>query len=209
METPKKAAGKKLAEEWQLASGSKVKVSRPKRTHSAEAQVRKSLADNFKYMSAAEIDGTVRQGMTLRQRLMRDKQQPLDSPGSVAFGKCYYQALRDLYADGNKVEVLLRPDPSLEVRQELVEAATAALKHLPNRSMLVQFLKVTTALNQAEFVGVLRWMMSLHPSASSDQLKSGLTVLETVARLKLHEKFPHEASLVKSKWDEILLEASQ
>ena len=99
METPKKAAGKKLAEEWQLASGSKVKVSRPKRTHSAEAQVRKSLADNFKYMSAAEIDGTVRQGMTLRQRLMRDKQQQLDSPGSVAFGKCYYQALRDLYAD--------------------------------------------------------------------------------------------------------------
>ena len=209
METPKKMAGKKLAEEWQLLSGSKAKVSRPKKTNSVDAQVRKSLADNFKNMSAAEIDGTVREGLTLRQRLMRDKQQQQEQPGSVAFGKCYYQSLRDLYADGNKVEALLCPDPSLAGRQELVEAATAALKHPPNRSLLVQFLKVTTTLNQAEFVGVLRWMMSLHPSASNDQLKSGLAVLETVSRLSLHEKFPHEASLAKSKWDEILLEAGQ
>ena len=206
METPKKA-GKKLTADWELASGSKPKGLRPKKVQSVDSQVRKSLADNFKNMSAADIDATVRQGMTLRQRLTHDKLQQQNNPGSLVFGKFYYQSLRDLYSSSNNTEALLKPDPSLEIRSELIDAAASALRHPPNRSFMVQILKSTPALNQAEYVGVLRWMMSLHPASSSDQLKSGLAVLEATARLKLHEKFEREASLVRAKWDEILLEA--
>lgn len=72
METPIKA-GLKLDAVWREKSASKTKATRPKKGASVDEQVRKSLVDNFKSLSSSEIHCAVREGMTLRERLRRDK----------------------------------------------------------------------------------------------------------------------------------------
>ena len=203
--TPKK--GKSLLEAgWAEVSGTK--PCRAKKGVDVEAQVRRSLLDNFRSFTAKETDGTLVEGLTLRQRLRKDKETKLQKGSAdVPFGRRYYEALRDMYAGKDRVEKLLAPQEGLKVRENLVEAATAALKHPPNRSLMVAFLSSTQTLNQAEVCGVFRWLLKLNPSASAEQLECCKAVLRAVARLKLQAALPHECGLVRSKFDEVLLQA--
>ena len=202
--TPKKS---KMSDAWEKATSSK-KAPRKKASPDIPSQVRKSLTDNFKDMNPAEVDCVLRDGLTLRQKLEEDKRKNAECPGSVSFGKLYYIQLRTLYSSSEKVEQKLVPDKSLAVRPEVLDAAAQALKHPPQRAPLVQLLSRVTELSQPELVGVLRWCLQLHPSSSADQLKSAKAVMACVSRLGLEKKFPNEISLMKDKFDEILVQAA-
>ena len=205
LQTPEKPGKSALDSSWHELSGKK--PPRNKRQPSVDEQVRKSLKDNFKSLGPKETDGTVRDGLTLRQRLRVDKERAQKDPKSVQFGRKYYDALRQLYADSERAEMCLKPDDTLAARPELLSAATAAMKHPPNRSLMLAFLQTAQELNRTEVVGIFRWFLKLHPASSSDQLEACKNVLEMVARLKLESKFETECKLVRDKFDEVLLQA--
>ena len=182
-------------------------TSLPRKDPNLASQVRKSLTDNFKALSPEEIDCTLRDGLTLRQRLQKDKEFNLQKAGSIHFGKHYYEELRQLYSDRTRPEKQLKPKPGLEIQEELMEAATAAMKHPPNRALLVHLLKSLPEVNQAEVVGIFRWLLQLHPAASMNQMESCKAVLDFVVRLDLKSAFPEEVNCMRPKFDEILLQA--
>lgn len=70
-----------------------------------DEQARKSLVDSFNSLSLGEIDCVV------RVRLRCDKMLNRAKPGSVAVGKLYCQALRELYADRSRQPTDLEAQP--------------------------------------------------------------------------------------------------
>ena len=201
---PKKS---KMDDAWDRATSGKKTLQRKKPSPDIATQVRKALTDNFRGMSSEELDGVLRDGLTLRQRLQQDKRQNAETPGSVQFGKLYYSELRALYSGSDKIEQKLVADKSLVVRPELLDVAARALRHPPQRATFVQLLARVSDLNQAETVGIPRWCLQLNPALSAEQLNSAKAVMQCVARLGLAAKFPTELNLMREKFDEILLQA--
>ena len=61
-----------------------------------------------------------------------------------------------------------------------------------------QHLKVSEVPNLKEACGILRWFLSLKPTASTEQLNCCMEVLRWVVRHNLHDKFHEKVQLVTS-----------
>ena len=170
-------------------------------------QVTKALQDNFKNFSEQEIDGTIVNGSSLRARLTKDKARNVASPGSVTMGRLYYNALKLEFASAESPTKRLQiKDPNLVVAPEVFQAMLASKKVPPQRQPMLQLLQnMTKKPNQSEVVGILRWMVQLTPSLSSEQYQGVIQTMRWVTRLDLDKNFKDEVNMCKGCFEEGLL----
>ena len=91
------------------------KVRTPPADRSLHNAVAKKLRDNFKSWPAVAIDGTLRDGLTLRQTLTADVQNHSADPAALPMGSSYYANLREKFKqdapDAQKFHVKHAEDP--------------------------------------------------------------------------------------------------
>ena len=167
---------------------------------STDKLVEKTLRDNFRGWSAVDVDGTQKNGLTLRQKLSADKRKCRADPGSIVMGATYYADLRKQYGSaGHAVSQLKVKDESEDVNPTLIAALRAAKSTTGRKSELLAWLAVGTDCNQKELVGIARMVLEQRPLVSSAQcelviqfmkfcVKGGHQAQEDIMRL-MHKQF--------------------
>ena len=109
-----------------LSAASKLAMEKEARRLSSQA-VRENLA--FKGFSAQQIHGTCINGLSLAEKVYKDKlASMMKAPGVPSFGSSYYRALASEYlcASGGRSEVVqVRPSEALACREGLVDGLVA------------------------------------------------------------------------------------
>ena len=167
-----KAPAQTLLEQDGRASGpsasTQTVVRRALKRQTSEAQAHKAIKDNFKGWSDLELNAVVYEDLNLFQRLRRDKRAKMDDP-SIPMGATYYRWLREKYSPENAHNNLLQvPSQDLPISEQLVTALADATKQSPSRELLAAWLLLDDEVNAREVVGILRFLLSLHPWLSSD-----------------------------------------
>lgn len=96
------------------------------RKRTVDQVVAKAIYDNFRSWTALQTDGVLVSGLTLRQRLAKDRQTALDAGDKkAAFGRKYDDMLKLSYApEGDPAGQLIVRDGSEEVCNRLSKALT-------------------------------------------------------------------------------------
>lgn len=116
-----------------------------------EEQVEKSLYDNFRTFTSTEIDGTVVEGSTLRQRLAADKRLNRQDPKKYPMGQKYYFRLRTMYASTDHASARLVVKDSAEVVSPgLLKGMMHARGKQANRGALIGYLGTCDQVNQKD-----------------------------------------------------------
>lgn len=104
-ETPTKGTESSLVAQTLAKSANKRRQPREKKP--VDSAVAKVIYDNFRSLSAAQVDTTVVEGLTLHQRLISDREFESKRPGSYSFAANYYKGLRTMYVgDTDLVKML-------------------------------------------------------------------------------------------------------
>lgn len=166
------------------------------------------LRDNFKDFTSIQVDGIRVQGMTLRQRLQKDKsEQRRHDKDSNSMGKKYLAEVRLLYAlEGGSTGLKVK-DESAQVRVELASALRLARGTPAKRGAILDFLQVGTACNQRELIGLLRYAFELKPWIAGPQQAVSMSILQFLVRTNAATMFPDEMSVYRQLADRILSEA--
>lgn len=163
-----------------------MKSKRSSKSKTVDDMVSKVLADNFKGWGQLDTDGRTVDGLTLRQRLVLDKEQSKVKGKSIAFGAHYYRALKDKYAPSSSPSQLLYVKHTTDEVSPVLTMAVAAYKRLNSaKSLLAEYMHTATSINQKEFVGLSRCILGLRPSASMGPLQLVLDYMRFIVRLKL------------------------
>ena len=100
--------------------------SKKSRTHSLDSIVAKCLIDNFKGASTEVTDIRLHEGLTLRQRLLQDKNKVMKKASDApTMGSVYYRELKGFYMNINTHEAL-KPRDGEEVSARLMKAMVQA-----------------------------------------------------------------------------------
>jgi hypothetical protein len=185
----------------------RVKAARVCRQQSVERAVQKCIVDNFKGFSDAEVDGIQHDGLTLRQRLLRDKTDK-DASGkqAVVTGARYYRELRNLYSSNmNPIKQLIVTDESTP-RSEVFNAMLAAKRPPINRNPLINYLTTAENPNMSEVIGILKWCLELNPLGSACQLRGVMEVMRWVTRCELETTYSKQLAHLKAKFNEALVQ---
>lgn len=147
-------------------------------------------------------------GKTLRETV-KDRLYAKREDKSTTMGASFYSNLRaQLSGADSAAKQLQVDDPAELVSDALMDAIRAARATPCSRSIIITYLAThETAPCQKELVGVFRWMLTLRPSASAEQLRRVLECLKWVRRHSLHIRFPSEWRLVLPNFDGALLVA--
>ena len=206
--TSSTTATKRLASAWAVEDASSAKKGRGPRKASVQALADKAILDNCKNMEPDELDQIFIGGLTLRERVYRDKQLKEDKgPSAPKIGKKYWQDLRGMYMNPNRIEKQLVPDDRLSLCPALVTALAYALKGHANRSHIQSHMSRVKKVNQRECVLLLRYLCQLEPSASSDQLNTCVSIMEGLHRIGAPASFAEEFALTRAKFDQIATQA--
>lgn len=172
--------------------------------------VQKCLHDNYASLSATEVDGTLRNGQTLRDRLTADKQKNKEKKGTVVMGRKYHDHLRMLYRSDNNPDAMLlklNQSPDGRVSPDLFKAMVKAKTHPPNRAPILHFISTTNKLQEHEVIGILRLALTLRCSVSPDQHRFLLECMRFVHRTNAHKDYSMAVEVMKAKFNECLLHA--
>jgi hypothetical protein len=184
---------------------------RVRKTNLVNDMVQKALRDNFKDFSQGEIDSNLVNGMTLRQRLVADKEANIANKGAVVTGRRYYEALRQAYSNQASPEKMLSAgENGGSVSDTLWQAMVATKKTPVNRAPMMHFLENSTQEpNKSELVGVLRFCLQCQATISTEQQRCIILTMRYVHRLGLAKKYPDEMEIMKPKFNDGLLRATR
>ena len=146
----------KMEAAWQR-SGAANKQPRVRLCTDVEEQVKWCIRDHFPTWSQELIHGVEWEGLSLWDRLMRDKAIWNEDRLACPMGGPYFQTLRERYAGGETLESKLQCADGVVPSKELKEAALEAMSRPAKRSRLLQWLSCTSSANQTEMVAVCRW----------------------------------------------------
>jgi hypothetical protein len=200
----------KLLETHEEADGSKNAASASKRRRlkrrDTEEKVDRVLASHFADFSAQAADGTARGGFTLRQTLLQELRTK--TPAGQRISQIRIKRLRSLFmSSDDPIRPLVTKDPEQAFNKDLLRALAQGENANPakrSRQPLYAYLDTTAALNQKEYVVLLRTIVGSSPSASVALRKHILEILKAAAQLGLHTRFPEEAAQVKRVFDDTL-----
>ena len=166
---------------------------------SVACQVRNSIRDCLGSLNAAELDQIRVEGLTLRERLTRDKTLEQQHPGSIKFGKNYFAALRAKYSSKNSLEKRLQLDRGQPVSPEFRQAFLACLAHPPRRGEMRAWLVAQTeaTITLPDVCGVFVLFAKQHPSLSQEVYALCETMVESMVRLKMKELAPRRFSHIQ------------
>jgi hypothetical protein len=206
---PDRSRGRPLFEEAEKSANSK--ASRPSSSsrkrlqkRDTEEQVERSLKTHFSGWSTLEVDGFKVEGKTLRQQLTEDRSAV--NEGTRRLGSSYWKTMQAKYGGPSRPSNTLQvTNPNEHVSQallECIESSTHNNTTLKSRAPFVQYFASVSNVNQKEYVGVLRHMMEIRPSASVASASFFVDFMKFVVRLALHTKYPEETEKLKRLMDE-------
>ena len=200
------AAGATLVEAAEAGAGPSVGQKRKLVRRDTEQAVSKCLRDNFGNFTEINSDVLLYQGMTLRERLLKDKRSA--KMGLATMGANYYRDLRQWYSgEESPMAKLAVKDNNEKVRQELIDALVAMKSNPPNRGPLSEFLSSAVGANQRELVGILKAMLELRPGLSKVHCASSIEIMQFLARSCMTDKFPDEVGLAREAFDVALAQS--
>jgi hypothetical protein len=196
-------SGEKLLEAAHKKAMKETKA-RPLKKRNTEEQVNRCLKDNFKDFSSQEIDPIEIDGLTLRQRLARDKRMARKSP-NMQMGSNYYKMLKDKYRSSDSVVKKLEVLNHSELIDPGLRKALVALKSANcNKSPLLEFMSGVETMNQKEVIGLYRGTLDLKPNVSQKHVQVLVELMRMILRLELDTKFEKETKLMLPLFDETL-----
>jgi len=170
-----------------------------------EAITQKAIRDNFKGWPSLQTHGTVVDDETLFTTIYNDKLRNEANPGSVVMGSQYYRDLKQKFSGENSAYNSLKVTNPKEVVAPDLMAAMVSLKHQnANKVPLTDWMSQSDGCNQKEFIGILRSMCLLRPSASPAQLQLVLDCMRFITKNKLDSKYPDECKTMHPTWDSAL-----
>jgi hypothetical protein len=171
--------------------------------------VAKCLREHFKDWGPTLTDAMLHGGLTLRQRIRRDKQAYLDGDTSLTFGSSYWQTLTDMYTPGGHISQRLVPrDKDKDPIDARLERALLRYKQgSHDRSALEEWMATTDKVNNRCYCALLKTTSRLKPHGSSGSLALCLGAMRLTIRLQLHVANNREAGVVKPVFDETLVAA--
>ena len=145
-------------------------------------------------------------GLTLRQRLFRDKSLVANKEARINFGKLYYSRLRALYAESDGLDRLLhlngdKPSP------RLFEAFKGLISHPANRSLMTTWLASASSLDGVSVKVVMQGLRRLNPCACRDQLDTAMTIMQHLARLEAPKHYKEICAAMKDRFDRVMSQA--
>ena len=206
LQTPKKQSSRNALDAAWGELPSSTKVNKPRSERDVSEAVRKALNDACRWAGPEERDCAVHEGLTLRQRLERDKRAALNGDKTKVFGKTYYLQLRQWYGAKSNTRELLQMKPDHKISPELFKAIAQMLRKPPNRSYMSQWSNSCTSLQENDVVGMCRAMLELCPQASGEQLHTATDIIKGIARADGWSTFPDIHRVMREKIDECLLQ---
>jgi hypothetical protein len=196
-------SGEKLLEAAHKKAMKETKA-RPLKKRNTEEQVNRCLKDNFKDFSSQEIDSIEIDGLTLRQRLARDKRESRKNK-EMHMGSNYYRMLKDKYRSSDSVVKKLEVENQHELLSPELRTALVALKNANcNKSPLLEFMSRVETLNQREVIGLFRGTLDLKPNISQKHTQVLIDLMRMILRLNVDTKFEKETKLMLPLFDETL-----
>ena len=172
------------------ASSSALIPSRASKKLTPQQQADNAIRDNFPGWASEDLYCKLVDGLTLYAVVLADKKRNHEKKGAVTMGGKYYDILRQKYRADDDVRSLLKAtDANARIRPALFEAMRKALRKPPMRGPLQSYVDCCAEATQAEVVGILRWVASMRPSLSSEQLQCGLSGMNCAARLQWAEQY--------------------
>ncbi|CAE8612880.1 unnamed protein product [Polarella glacialis] len=186
-----------------------VKGKRLLKKNDTDKDVKKSIHDNLKDMSTAELHGTTdTDGMTCYQRLAAQKRKHRDDPANHPIGSTFYKELRQTFrSEEHPANRLKATDHKEPIDDALLKAMMLYKKNSADRGPLNSFIAHAQMVNQHELVGILQYFIQLSPGTSAEQFRFCYTILQFLARIDAPNKFPDEIVVVKGHVDQVLLAA--
>ena len=173
----------------------------------AQSLARKAIYDNCESLTSQEVDGILVGGVTLRQQIIKDRETNIASPGTVVMGKGYWDDLKRIYAAQDRIHKQLNTPEGAKVTDSFFKALSAAVRHPPDRSLMVQFAAASTTLNAAGSIGIMRWILALNLVASRNQMSACLEMMKCLVRCNVAVDLPREMAAMREKFDEVLVQA--
>lgn len=187
------------------AKASRAKRQRLQRRDS-EDKVDRVLHTHFRDFTTQQTDGTTRNGLTLRQKLLEEFRTKVAEGGRITALRLKQLRL-EYTGSGDPTRSLVIAEPNQPFNKDLMRALAAGENPNPakrSQQPLHAYLDTTNGLNQKEVVVFLRSIVWTSPSASVSLRKHVLEILRAVVRLGLHKQFSPEVVLLFSIWDETL-----
>lgn len=182
------------------ASADKKRPSSKRARRDLDGQVEKLVKDNFKTWSSQAVDVVLRDGLTLRQTLARDKARNLR--GELTMGKNYYAMMRKFFEDGESPGRKLKVSHKTDSENErLKEALFELTGHKSNLRPFVAFLDEDVVDNQRTVVAVLKAALDIKPDSGPKQANAVLEVMKWTIRNGVSKNFPAEVSICKDHFD--------
>eukprot|EP00971_Amphidinium_carterae_P347731 6489879-Amphidinium_carterae.2 len=146
-------------------------------------------------------------GLTLRERLTKDKQAAKDGE-KIEFSHAYYSRLDAQYSTSDDVKKLLQLKPGENISDGLKEAFKSMQSKPANRSLMRTWFETADGdIDRASLKVGLLALNGMKASASTDQLHTGLAVMRACARAQEKDKYEDLLQMMGGKFDEFLLQA--
>ena len=183
------------------------KQPRVKRHPSVAEQTATAIYDHAKKygLSPMEIDGLEVEGKTLRQRVYEDKAKNQAEDGSVTFGAKYWKALIGMYRQSDAVMKKLEMPADESPCQKFMDTLALCLTAPINRTPFRGWCETVASLSKADVVGMARFLWQLSASASEDQRRTAVGIVECWHRLGAFNAHKVELEALHAKMDEVLL----
>lgn len=173
-----------------------------KRARTWESKISKIIKDNFPNWPSAQVDVLQKDGLTLRQRIAKDKALSAEPGSTLRMGKLYYQDLRELYDDGSDPAKLLPvKNPSEPEDANLRQALIIFIKSRTNTQQLTEWCEMCSCVNQKNLCALFRQILRTYPGQSMQMATLVCDVMKMVVRLGLQAKFKPEVDVMRSHFD--------
>eukprot|EP00971_Amphidinium_carterae_P115334 2284244-Amphidinium_carterae.1 len=169
--------------------------------------VQVAIRQNCQGMSHYETDQLVVDGLTLRQRVTRDKEQKERDPNGIVMGKAYWEGLRRMYTADSSELKSLGPVNVDAVAPKLFEAISKTRLRIPDRRALAEYCSRTESVNRDEAVAIMKTMCTLDPCKHPEQKDCLMECLSLLARSQLETECAAQYQVMAKRFDSIALQA--
>ena len=174
-----------------LPTGQKTGKRPYQRRSPTEKLVNQGISDNFKGWSNVAIDATLVDGVSLRDRLRKDKERIRDAvalgkPPPLRMGALYFKNLRMLYGGhSTSTDVLKITDSTEEIDTLIVKGIKAARKDEDFEPILFFMKNLEVMKNRSSYCRWLRYLLTLRPDVSPQHHLAVTTGVQMIVRLEL------------------------
>ena len=207
--TPKQQAATRDGSLVEKSEAAQTKQRRVLTKQNTDQQVSRCIMDNFKDLSEAEVRGIRVEGLTLTDRLARDKRAnrhgDTDAP---KMGKFYMASARDMYCLAKRAGAALTvADKNVEINMALVEGITAAVAAVPDYSKLLGLFQTMDGATQTDIVGICKFLLDLKPNTSAQKTAVIVEAMRSLKRLGSDVAYPEIMESMRMHFDSALVSA--